>query len=188
MADQKTKKEISDASIAACQVALMALAEEFYSGTITIDELEGSFKEELKREYIRQYLYGIGGEQNMTKSDWEVVAKDLQNQYKYAEEFIAQLDIASQQDDEGESLKAMFWRFSLYALGAIAVYELANGLFHLADGYTEELWVVDPSVENCPDCLSYESMGWLEIGSFPEPGDWSTVCGSHCHCHKEYRK
>ena len=183
------RKKLSDASIAASRAALEALGQELLDGDITMDEFADLFKGEMKAEYIRQYVYGVGGVENMTADDWATVAKDLEEQYKYAAEFFDEIDSAAQADDEGQSLLALFWRFGLYAASATSVYELANTLMHERDGYTEEKWILDEQIEDhCGDCIDYQDMGWQTIGTFPEPGDGTTACKKNCGCYKLHRR
>ena len=39
---------------------------------------------------------------------------------------------------------------------------------------------------HCPDCISWDSMGWTEIGSLPPPGE-RCQCLFNCRCYIEYR-
>jgi hypothetical protein len=187
--ERPDKKKLSEQSVEACRRALDALGQQLLEGEISISDFEASFKSEMKAEYIRQYLFGIGGLANMTAEDWATVAKDLEAQYKYADDYIDELEDAANEDDDGLALIALLWRLGLYAVSAGAVYELANELFHEAEGYTEERWNLDDGIDDhCQTCPEYASRGWVPIGEFPEPGDGHTECKNNCHCWKTYRK
>lgn len=184
-----SRKQLSDDSIKACRTTLEALGYELLDGTIDMETFADTFRDEMKAEYIRQYVFGIGGLAYMTAEDWQTVANDLEQQYKYAEDFFSEIDDAASQDDEGAALLALFWRFGLYAASAAAVYEFANTLFSRGEGYTQEAWFLDEAITNhCDDCLAYSDMGWVDIGTFPQPGDGTTVCKKNCGCYKLHMK
>lgn len=192
MPTRPDKKILSDKSIAACQALLEELGQQFIDGEISLGDLEAELKDELKAEYIRQYLFGVGGEANMTAEDWQQVATDLEKQYRYADNFLAQLEEADalQLEDGGEALAALFWRFGLYAVAAGAIYEYANKLAAEREEKDEERWMLDEALardRHCEGCLGYADLDWVPIGTLPEPGDGSTPCEVNCHCWKEYR-
>lgn len=204
------RKVLSEKSVAACMVALEELGQELLDGEITVSEFEATFKEEMKSEYITQYLFGIGGLAYMTGDDWAQVAVDLEKQYKFAENYIDELEAAKEEDkknmaaflaltdgmsdDEASDMAApasavaaLLWRLGLYADSAGTVYEGASEAAHKRDGFTLEVWNLDDGVENhCPTCPEFAAMGAQPIGTFPEPGDGHTECGNKCHCWKTY--
>jgi len=210
--ERPDKKKISEASVIAAQNALEALGQQLLDGDISISDFEASFKTEMKAEYIRQYLFGIGGAAKMTADDWQTVADDLEEQYKFADDYIDELEAAQKKDEDnhamllllvasgdateeqiqelkGDGVGSLLWRLGLYAVSAGAVYEFANGLFHDAEGYTEERWNLDDGIDDhCETCPELAARGWVEIGTLPEPGDGHTECRNNCHCWKTYRK
>lgn len=175
-----TSKLISLASKEASKVFLKELADSFLSGDIDFASFTLNFLKEMKDEYIRQYLYGIGGREMMTSSDWGSIGGNLSSQYKYANEFLDDYDNGNLSD---EQMKA---RLDLYAESNDEIFEYANEKFYKEDGATLEIWVLGDEAEHCADCLDYADMGWVEIGTLPTPCDGSTACMNNCHCYKEY--
>lgn len=204
------RKVLSEKAVSASMEVLEELGQELLDGEITISEFESTFKSEMKSQYITQYLFGIGGVGYMTADDWAQVAVDLEKQYKYADQYIEELENAKEEDkknmaaflaltddlpeDEASDMAApasavaaLLWRLSLYADSAGAVYEGASAAAHERDGYTSEVWNLDDGVENhCDKCPEFAAMGPQPIGTFPEPGDGNTPCGNKCHCWKTY--
>lgn len=192
MAEERpNKKKLSEKSIEASLAVLNKLGEQLLDGDISISEFESRFKGEMKAEYIRQYVLGIGGLENMTQADWATVAADLEAQYKYADNYIDELDAAADLDDDGVGIAALLWRIALYAGSAGAVYEAANKLFFKNEGYDLEVWNLDDRIDpslHCDHCVGYAEQGPQPIGTFPEPGDGTTPCLDHCHCWKTYER
>ncbi len=146
---------------------------------ISIDSpnLVEELMEEMKGEYIRQYLLGIGGADKMTASDWGSIGGMLREQYRYLKGFADSL--------VGLSERQIAARIAMYINSAREAFERAKR--KAASGATQERWVMDPEAEHCVDCVDYDSQGWQPIGTFPFPGDGSTECLTNCRCHKEYR-
>lgn len=138
-------------------------------------------KEEIKREYIRDFLLGIGGITVMTFALWGMIGAMLREQYQYLKGFLAEImagnltaaQIAARAKMYFEAAREAFWT----ALSTNAK----------AWGAVEERWLVNPAVENCVDCLGYQDEGWKPFGYFPQPGSGSSRCLSRCRCIKEYR-
>lgn len=68
--------------------------------------------------------------------------------------------------------------FSFYALG--------ESLARRDQGFRQMRRVARRDPRTCPDCLSYEKMGWQPIGSLPMPGK-QCRCFDRCRCFVEYR-
>lgn len=49
-------------------------------------------RQEIKDEYIRQYILGRGGREQMTSADWGSIGGDLAFQYRKLDEFTAQIE------------------------------------------------------------------------------------------------
>ena len=167
-------------SISSSGIATDKLAEMVAEGIISPDHWELLMREEIKREYIRQYLSGIGGVNQMTPADWGSIGGMLKEQYSYLPEFRRQ--IAAGELSEAQ-IRA---RSRMYSRSAKEAYERAHGKVAKAAGNDEELWVLGLA-EHCVDCINFSNEGWQPIGYFPEPGAGHTVCLTNCGCHKEYR-
>lgn len=146
------------------------LAELVSSGKLAPKDWYSLMKEELKREYIRQYLLAHGGVGTMTPADWGRIGAMLKEQYAYLKNFAA--EIAS-----GNLTAAQIAaRAKMYFNSSREAYETAHMINAVAWGAVEERWQVSYVVENCPDCLGYMDEGWKPVGYFPVPGSGSTIC------------
>jgi hypothetical protein len=128
-----------------------------------------AFKAEIKGEYIRQYLLGIGGINRMTQADWGSIGGSLTEQYKYIPGFLE--DIASGKLTEAQIAA----RANMYINSSREAFERAKAKCARELEMTEELWVLDGG-EHCEDCLTNEGMGPQPVGTFPKPGSGATQC------------
>jgi hypothetical protein len=152
-----------------------------YNGNISLADFYSIGREEMKREYLRLYMLAVGGKSQMTYSDYGRVGAMLKEQYKYFNGFLQ--DIAAGNLSEAQ-IRA---RLNMYFNSAREAYEKAHAKQAKEWGAVEERWNVTNGIENCPDCLAYESEGWKPFGYFPVIGSGSTVCLTACKCWKEYR-
>lgn len=167
-------------SIKASTVASSQLAGYVGQKALAPKDFATFFREEIKKEYTRQYLLGIGGRDQMTKSDWGKVGSMVQEQYKFLKGF--EKDLATKDLTE-EQIAA---RAEMYINSAREAYETAHRKNADALGMGEELWVLG-AAEHCEDCLAFAGQGWQPAGTFPTPGAGATICLTNCQCHKAYR-
>lgn len=118
--------------------------------------------------------------------DEALVAARIAEQYGYLGGFAG----AIQDGDEGEELSvaAIIARAASYAGAGGATFWLTVIEQEKSAGKTEVLWVVNHALENCPDCLDWESMGWMpvdELTTAPREGD--TQCLMNCGCDLLFR-
>ncbi len=149
-------------------------------GLLSPDDFAGAFRQELKEEYIRQYLLGIGGRTQMTPADWGSIGGMLKEQYGHLDGFVD--DLRGGELSE-EQIRA---RAEMYVNSAREAYETAHSRNAEKLGLTEESWSLGAS-EHCDDCLAYAAQGWQPLGTFPTPGSGATQCMTNCACHKTYR-
>ncbi len=76
-----------DRSIAAAAPVTDTLGTLTVDGPLSPDAWRDSMREEIKREYIREYLLGIGGLEQMTQEDWGRIGGMLTEQYRHLEKF-----------------------------------------------------------------------------------------------------
>lgn len=141
---------------------------------------------EIKREYIRQYLLGIGGVEQMTPARWGSVGGMLAEQYSWLDKFTEEIAAGNLSE------KQIRARAEMYISSARESYERANRQAQVAIGMTEMRWVLDPAAEHCVDCIEFASFGWVSIDSdiFDGclPGSGCTQCRTRCRCFFEYRQ
>lgn len=167
-------------SINGTSVATDLLAQYVADGTTSPADFTDLFREEIKGEYIRQYLLGRGGREQMTQADWGSIGGMLKEQYSHLPDFQAALE-------SGELSEAQIAaRAQMYVRSSREAYERAHERNAEDLGLSEEKWVLGEA-EHCEDCLEYAGMDWQPVGTFPTPGDGSTRCKTNCQCHKLWR-
>lgn len=119
---------------------------------------------EIKREYIRQYLLGIGGVEQMTPARWGQIGGLLGRDYKILNAFTA--EIATGELSEA----AIRARAAMYIRSAGEAYERANQIVQVAAGMTEMRWALTPGAKHCETCLEFADMGWVKIADDPYGG------------------
>jgi hypothetical protein len=156
------------------------------SGLVTPEQFVDLMRGEIKREYIRQYLLGIGGRDQMTQADWGSIGGMLKEQYGYLNGFADAL--ATGQLTEGQITN----RARMYVNSAREAFNRADWKSHVKADFDEVRWVLNPQAENCPDCIELDAMGWQSIEDDPfdgcYPGSGCTICLTACMCLLDYRK
>lgn len=169
-------------SIQASQEAIVELSKLIADKGLTPTAWMNLMREELKFEYIRQYLLGVGGLTEMTQSDWGKLGAMLKEQYKYLNGFRDDLASGNYTPEQIQG------RAGMYINSSKEAFEKAQEKVMSDAGAEEELWVLgDVKTEHCPDCLEFADQGWQPVGTFPMPGEGKTRCLTACGCHKEYR-
>ena len=90
-------------------------------GVLNAGDFGALFREEIKKEYIRQYLLGIGGRDQMTAADWGSIGGMLREQYRFLDGFLA--EIAAGNLTEAQIMA----RARMYINSAREAYERAHG-------------------------------------------------------------
>ncbi|MBE9478879.1 MAG: hypothetical protein IMY80_02855 [Chloroflexi bacterium] len=156
------------------------ISNQYTNGNITRTQFIDGMRRELKNEYIRQYMLGRGGYEQMTYADWGSVGGDLASQYRYIDGFADDLLAGDLTPGQIET------RSGMYSNSAREAYSKGKDKVMRAWGADEESWYTT-SGNSCVDCLDNEAAGWQEIGYFSFPGDGSTICLTACRCGKSYR-
>lgn len=170
----------SRASIAATGDIAGGLAGQYKGGSLAVKEFTTVMRQEIKDEYIRQYVLARGGLEQMTPSGWGEIGAMLKEQYKYLDGFAK--DLPDLSEDAIAARAKMYINSANQAAGKGAAAAVkASGEF------TEEHWDLGTVENHCDDCLGYAAQGWQPIGTFPTPSDGTTKCKSNCDCTKSYR-
>lgn len=178
-------RDLTQSSIQTSSDISAALAERVVGGTLAPTDWRAVMQNELKGEYIRQYLTGIGGREQMTKSDWGKVGAMLKEQYKYLNGFAK--DVA----EKNLTPEQVAMRAGMYFNSAREAFEKANAKVQKAQQRDEVAWMLGAS-EHCEDCLAFAALGWQPVDSDPfggaVPGSGDTRCLTNCQCSLEYRQ
>jgi len=168
-----------DQSILGSHNAMETMGYMVSDGMLSPMDWHQGMRAEIKREYIRQYILGIGGLDQMTQADWGSIGGMLKEQYGWLNGFTDQLGELSE--------KQIIARSAMYSNSAREAFERAHSRTAAKWGADEELWVLDPAADNCPDCVELSLMGWQPIDTFKFPGQGATQCLTNCKCSKIYR-
>lgn len=185
-ADDEDRRDWLLASLLAAGVVADALAASLSAGQMALTGWSDAMRREILDEYIRAYLNGIGGLPQMTPADWSSMADMLDFQYGRFDGFIDEIRVGQLTEAQISA------RSRMYLNSARQAYERANEKTQIAAGMDEELWQLNPGVENCPDCQAFFALGWQPVASDPYggcvPGSGCTVCLTNCYCYKLYRR
>jgi len=154
-------------------------------GEIELVEWVEEMKAEIKSLHVSSAVIGRGGLEEMTPEDWEAVEAELLEQYDYLRGMVDEL-VANDGQDLGPRWD---WRAILYGGAAWGTFNQSELAWMEAEGMTEYQWTLGYA-DHCASCVDYASYGWVPLGMFPGvPADGtSTLCGTNCHCHLEYRE
>ena len=168
----------------------LPLSEMVDSGGISAQSWKDAMRQEIKDNYIDQYLVGIGGRDQMTQEDWGSVGGMIADQYRYLDGFYDQ--VASGELSQGQ----IYARSRMYLNSSREAYERAQGRAALTRGFTQHGWFNSPVADTCDDCKTLQAQGWIPIdqafvspstGEEALPGSGATICLTNCSCHTQYR-
>ncbi len=148
-----------------------------------------ALRQEIKDNYITQYLLGIGGREMMTAEDWGSVGGMIADQYRYLEGFYAEVAAGKLSREQIDARSRMYINSSREA------YERALARASERRGKRQHRWTLSPA-EHCDDCVALAGEGWKtamepfvspSTGQPALPGNGATQCLTNCKCHIEYR-
>ena len=163
-------------------------AADLTEGRLSVQYWQQQMRQEIKREYIRQYLAGRGGVEQMTPKDWGSIGGAIAEQYRYLDRFAQ--EIADGNLTEGQ----IRMRSSMYINSAREAFERAKERAAAEARLDEVRWVLGIA-EHCEDCVALSNLGWRAAKPWPfkvggrnaYPGSGATRCKTNCRCHTEYR-
>lgn len=173
--------EFVDRSLDASRPVVTQFATLVADGSISPADWNGRMREEIKGEYIRQYLLGRGGVGSMTQEDYGSIGGMLADQYRYLDGFYAEIRAG----DLTEAQIAA--RSRMYVNSAREAYE--RGHRRAIRGTRSEVrWNLGSTEEHCGDCLDLAARGWMDIDDLDiYPGGGSTQCLTNCDCNLSYQ-
>jgi hypothetical protein len=148
-------------------------------------------RQEIKDNYITQYLQGAGGRNTMTQEDWGSVGGMIADQYRYLEDWYDDLRLTPADE---LSVGQIANRARMYINSSREAYERARARRAPEFGYTDKTWVLGPA-EHCEDCLALADQEAILLdedfiapstGNIAIPGSGDTICLTSCACHLEY--
>lgn len=161
--------------------AVDALNTQLIDKELTVGDWQTQFAQTLKDLHIQNYLLGKGGKNALTQRDYGLIGQKLQGQYRYLQGFSTDLILGGRLTEK--QLRA---RTQLYLNQAAAAFHLGKHQAHVEAGFAWERRVRN-ALESCSPCIGYASLGWVPIGTLPNPTE-NCDCKSGCRCNKLYAK
>jgi hypothetical protein len=151
---------------------VLAFTDQMLSDSIGVGSWVNSIRQALKDSYIQSYLFGLGGQQQLTQRDYGSIGGMLADQYKYLNSFAA--EIAAGNLTPGQ-IRA---RIAMYARSAREAYERANArAWGIPDGALPAIPGDGSSCEGLTRC----ACSWVKEET---PGGvncyWTLGVAEHC--------
>lgn len=158
-----------------------ALTQQLIDGKISLASWQSGMLQEIKSVNVAASALANGGWAQMTPSDWGYTGSLIKEQYNYLRNFAEQV-ASGEQALDGRALV----RSDLYGDAANGTYSDMRGRLFIADGYEEEIAVLEPGADHCDGCLERAAEGWQPIGTLSDIGDED--CQARDRCVKRYRR
>ncbi|MFN9559847.1 MAG: hypothetical protein ACK56B_14875 [Dolichospermum sp.] len=149
-------------------------------GKINVSTWEQKTAQSIRNLAIYQYSLGIGGIKQMDWRDHAEISGKVNLQYQYLRGFSR--DIIQGNLSEAQILA----RVQMYYNKTRHFYEDGRLEGHARNGFLWERRVL-AAFHSCDDCVRYSGVGWVKIGTLPNPGE-NCQCRANCKCVKYYSK
>jgi len=173
------QRKIGQRIITESTEAMTNLATRYTEGAASLAEFATGMREAVKGTHSAMTQFAYGGKLQMTPRELGRLGKTIQEQNKFLNGFI--------QDIENKSLSdlGIINRSGMYGEAGWSTYESAIGDREEEAGAKEERSFLDPDADHCQECFDEASEGWVEIGTLVPIGD--RECLTRCMCSFEYR-
>jgi hypothetical protein len=156
------------------------ITKDLLSGKINVSTWEQKTAQSIRNLAIYQYSLGIGGIKQMDWRDHAEISGKVNLQYQYLRGFSR--DIIQGNLSEAQILA----RVQMYYNKTRHFYEDGRLEGHARNGFLWERRVL-AAFHSCDDCVRYSGVGWVKIGTLPNPGE-NCQCRANCKCVKYYSK
>lgn len=160
--------------------AVQALFDQMVDGTITVSEWQARMHRWVMDVHTTSAALGRGGFTRMDLADLQRLKEILRYHLERLGEF-AKLIAEGKVLLDGRART----RSGLYVRSGRGTYFSFEITRFQGAGFTEEMNVLAPIENHCPDCPIETSKGWVPIGTLTPIGD--RVCRMNCLCGIEYR-
>lgn len=167
--------------IAGVKGEMIGISKQLQVGDIGLQEWYNGMRSNMKIIHTLDAAIAKGGWAQMTQSDWGAVGAITKRQYKFLNNFAAEIKSGKQPLD-GRFLV----RTGMYADAARGTGEDMKRREANRNGLNEEARILGVA-DHCPDCLAaaIDSAGWKPLGELPRIGD--SVCRTNCRCYFIFR-
>lgn len=170
-----------DGALDTAQRRMIATAEDFRAGRITLEAWRAQMAVDLKEIHLYSAAIAKGGWDQMTPADFGRVGRILRDQYEYLNNFTMEI-VAEIQALDGRFLS----RVKLYAQSGRVTYHATDRSVQGDAGMTEMRNVLHPA-EHCGDCLDMTALDWIPL----DDPDYLPIGGRQClsndRCTEEFR-
>jgi len=160
---------------------LKDLADQLIAGKITLAEWQMQMREFIRVTHRMAAVAACGGMQNMTPANWGYLGYLVKLQYRYLDQFAA--DIAA--NPNAWLNGRLLIRMQLYQKAEWGTFEQMLRFLKRKEGFTEERRVLGEA-DHCPGCLEQSSRSWQSIGTLDPIG--AEQCATNCRCVFHYRR
>jgi hypothetical protein len=172
---KKAVGAIVDGRISKLEQQLKSFTDKLISGSITLDQWQGSVREAIKIAHIQVATIGYGGKAEMGSSEYGRIGQRLRSEYTYLQGFVRDLI------DGRISAPMAIARIGLYAQSVRGSYWQGTEMKEQQRGFSMMRRILDDQAVHCRDCIGYAARGMVSIGSLPMPGV-RCECGARCKC------
>jgi hypothetical protein len=172
---KKAVGAIVDGRISKLEQQLKSFTDKLTSGSITLDQWQGSVREAIKIAHIQVATIGYGGKAEMGSREYGRIGQRLRSEYTYLQGFVRDLI------DGRISAPMAMARIGLYAQSVRGSYWQGTEMKEQQRGFSMMRRVLDDQAVHCRDCKLYAARGMVSIGSLPMPGV-RCECGARCKC------
>jgi hypothetical protein len=172
---KKAVGAIVDGRISKLEQQLKSFTDKLTSGSITLDQWQGSVREAIKIAHIQVATIGYGGKAEMGSREYGRIGQRLRSEYTYLQGFVRDLI------DGRISAPMAMARIGLYAQSVRGSYWQGTEMKEQQRGFSMMRRILDDQAVHCRDCIGYAARGMVSIGSLPMPGV-RCECGARCKC------
>jgi hypothetical protein len=170
-----------DIAIDNAQVRMLARAEDFRAGRISLELWRADTAVSLKQIHLYSAAVARGGWGQMTPADFGRVGQILKKQYLYLDNFTMEI-VSGVQAVDGRFLS----RVKLYAQSGRATYHAIDQFVQDAAGMTQKRNLLHAS-ESCDECLAMHALGWVDLDDDRYIPIGERTCITNCKCDEEFR-
>lgn len=169
-----------DALCVALSLHFMARAMKVQSNRLDPSDWADQMSDDITSLHYGSAAAALGGVTQMDSDDWLEAETRIKTQQDFFEQFKAGVASGS------TPINAEFvQRNGLYGLAGFSTYENTIIGREFKAGMNLYRRVLDPSAENCPDCIEFSRLGWQTRAQLPEIG--RSVCRVRCRCHFAFK-
>ena len=186
MVPAETMRAEMERVISGTREEILDLSKRLHAHEISGQEWYDGMKKSIKTIHSCNAAISRGGWAQMTQGDWGAVGAITKDQYKYLNNFAAEIE-SSEQPLNGNFLR----RAGMYGDASRGTGEQMARRDALANGNDEERRVLGVA-DHCHTaggllgCVELAAKGWQPIGTLPRIG--GAPCRTNCKCHFEFRK